>query len=135
MTQVADAQKMNATEQQLLDDALGDDALMLILRTKTRIDSGRWVRRSRIWLCLTDQHLIVLAGSRRQYCQKLAMADAAATWYCHVTGELVIEPGDALRFNRLALLPADALRVIEHTEKANETSQGERASATENANA
>jgi hypothetical protein len=39
-------------------------------------------------------------------------AECRRSRYDHATGEVVIEPGEALRFDRLAFPPRDALRVL-----------------------
>ena len=103
---------MSSTERALLASELGNAKPLLTLRTATRIDTGRWLRRSAVWLCVTDQKLVVLAVSRRTYCESIDLQDCAASHYNHTTGQLVIEPSSRLRFAHLALPPNDALRVI-----------------------
>ncbi|MEJ6571986.1 MAG: hypothetical protein QNL01_03165 [Akkermansiaceae bacterium] len=103
---------MNNLEQQLLRDKAGAAAPRLQLRTKTRIDTGRWWRKTPLWLCVMEDELVLLSVSRRRYFERLPLAVSQATHYNHSTGELVIEPAESLQYNRCALSPRDALRVL-----------------------
>ena len=56
----------------------------------------------------------MLAVARRRYfAAHRRLPTAAASHYNHATGELVIEPGEALRFNRFE---ASAARCASHPE-------------------
>jgi hypothetical protein len=103
---------MNPIEQQLLRDNVGAAKPRLQLRTKTRIDTGRWWRKTPLWLCVMEDELVLLSVSRRRYFERLPFSQSEATHYNHSTGELVIEPAEALQHNRCALTPRDALRVL-----------------------
>mgnify|MGYP000058003807 CR=1 FL=1 len=103
---------MNHLEQQLLRDNVGDAEPRLLLRTKTRVDAGRWWRKTALWLCVMEDELVLLSVSRRRYIERLPISKSEATHYNHSTGELVIEPAEALQHNRCALTPRDALRVL-----------------------
>lgn len=103
---------MNNLEQQLLRDKVGSAKPRLQLRTKTRVDTGRWWRKTPLWLCVMEDELVVLSVSRRRYCERLPFAVSQATHYNHSTGELVIEPDESLQYNRCALTPRNALRVL-----------------------
>jgi len=107
-----DTPRMTAPETAQLQAALGDAKPRLVLRSRSRIDTGRWMGRSRLWVCVTDQKLIVFAAARRRYCEQLPLTDAQESWYCHTTGELVIESPRPLTHPRLSLGPNDALRVL-----------------------
>ena len=103
---------MNNLEQQLLRDNVGDAKPRLQLRTKTRVDAGRWWRKSPLWLCVMEDELVLLSVSRRRYFERLPLAQSEASHYNHSTGELVIEPAESLQYNRCTLTPRDALRVL-----------------------
>jgi len=132
MTDVANRQKMNAAERQLFEAALGDQQPKLVVRTQTRIDTGKWLGRSAVWLCVTGQQVVLFAVKKRHWIERASLADAEASWYCHVTGELVIEPTDQLTFGRLKLSPTEALGVLDCIETTNQKREGEPALATEN---
>lgn len=104
---------MNALEKQLLSEETGGAEPLLCVRSRTRIDAGRWWRKTPVWLCIARNQLILLAVARRRYLERVALADCLPSHYCHATGELVIETRAALRFNRLALSPREALTILE----------------------
>lgn len=110
---------MNEIELQLLRDTVGKDAAepKLSLRTKTRVDTGRWWLKTPLWLCVMQDELILLSVSRRRYIERLPLSESSETHYSHSTGELVIEPAEKLEYNRCILSPRDALRVLNFTKK------------------
>ena len=103
---------MNAQEEELLATEIGDAEVWLRICTDTRIDAGRWWRRTPVWLCLAGDDLVVLAVARRKYLQRVPIADCSESTYSHGTGELLIAPTEDLRFSRLAMSPSDALTVL-----------------------
>jgi len=103
---------MNQLEQQLLRDNVGDAEPRLRLLTNTRIDTGRWWRKTRLWLCVMEDELVLLSVSRRRYFERRPLAESKQTHYNHSTGELVIEPAETLQYNNCNLTPRDALRVL-----------------------
>ena len=103
---------LNPLEQQLLHAEIGDAGPRLCIRSNTRIDTGRWWRPSPLWLCVTDDELIMFAVARRKYLARIALRDIRASRYHHATGEVVIEPGEALLHDRFKLDLSDALRIL-----------------------
>jgi hypothetical protein len=99
--------------QQLLQAETGGAEPRLCLRTGTRIDAGRWWRRSPVWICITDRELIMLAVARRRLFARVALRDIQASRYHPPTGELVIEPGESLPLQRFKLPLRDALQVLQ----------------------
>jgi hypothetical protein len=114
---------MNRLEQQLLHQECGPTEPRLCLRTGTHVDTGRWWRKSPLWLCLMTGELILLAVGRRRYFERITIAECHSIRYHHASGELVIEPGEDLRFNRLSLSPRDAIHLLKllETEKPSTT--------------
>lgn len=55
----------------------------------------------------------MLAAARRHYFARKPLAACQDSYYCHATGQLVIEPGDDLLFSRFKLSPEQALRFLE----------------------
>lgn len=104
---------MNKLEQQLLRDNVGDAEPRLRLRTRAKIDTGRWWRKSPLWLCVMADELVLLAVGRRRYFERLPISRSRQTHYNQSTGELVIEPAEALQHNCCAVSPRDALRVLQ----------------------
>lgn len=103
---------MNRLEERLLREEVGDAKPVLCIRSATRIDAGRWWRRTPVWLCVMEDELVMLAVARRRYIDAIALEDCQATRYCHASGELVIEPGEDLMFNRFALSLTEALELM-----------------------
>ena len=103
---------MNPREQQLLNETIGNAGTQLCLRSKTRIDTGRWWRRSPVWLCIAGDELVMLTVTRRRHLERIAIAECPDSHYNHATGELVIDPGESLRFSRFKMPPRDALRIL-----------------------
>jgi hypothetical protein len=108
---------MNQLESALLQELTGGAEPQLILRTRTRIDAGRWWRRTPVWLCITPDELILFAVARRRYVDRVSLADCVASHYAHASGELVIDPAESLRIKRLSLTPRKALNALDFLTK------------------
>jgi hypothetical protein len=104
---------MNALEQQMLQELTEGVEPRLCFRTKTRIDAGRWWWRVPVWICAMQDELIVFAVAKRHYVQAVPFAACGESWYCHATGKLVIAPVEGLEFDKLAMSPASALKVLD----------------------
>jgi hypothetical protein len=104
---------MNAIESALLKELTGGAEPKLLLRTRTRIDAGRWWRRTPVWLCVTATELILFAVARRRYTERVPLDACHASRYAHATGELVIDPTESLRIKRLSLTPREALDALD----------------------
>lgn len=85
---------------------------MLCLRSHTHVDAGSWIRKAPVWLCVTEDRVVVIVAGRRRHVASVPRAACRASRYDHATGEVVIEPGDAIRFDRLAFAPREALRIL-----------------------
>lgn len=108
---------MTQLESVLLKELTGGAEPKLLLRTRTRIDAGRWWRSNPIWLCITADELILFAVARRRYTERVPLADCQASHYAHSTGELVIDPTESLRIKRLSLTPREALNALDFLKK------------------
>lgn len=104
---------MNKLEQQLLREVTDGAKPRLSIRSQTRIDVGRWWWPRRVWLCVVGEDLIILAVARRRYIVRKPLADCQRSYYCHATGQLVIEPGEDLTFSRFKMPPREALELLE----------------------
>lgn len=105
----------------LLEAELGNETPRLLLRSMTRVDTGGWFGKSRVWLCLTETDVLLLAASKRRYVQRLPISACKETQYCHTSGALLMQPSHQWRFNTIALPPADGLMVIQHLKNASQT--------------
>lgn len=105
---------LSAAESALLNEALAGQTPRLLLRSSTRVDTGRWLCKSPLWLCVTQTQILLLAASKRRYLQRLPLSDCKASQYCHTSGALLLQPSETWRFNTIQLPPADALMVLKH---------------------
>lgn len=112
---------VNSLEKQLLLAETDGAEPRLCIRSGTTVDTGCWWRRSPVWLCATADELLMLAVARRRFSARIALRDACASRYHHATGELVIEPGEALPLQHFKLPPDDALRILNLIHSASET--------------
>ena len=83
------------------------------VRSKTRVDAGRWWRRTPLWVCVMEHEIVLLAVARRRYVKRIAFDDCGSSHYCHTTGDLVIAAGEELMFSRFAMSPTDGLRILQ----------------------
>lgn len=103
---------MNQLESALLDELTDGGDPELLLRSRTRIDAGRWWRRNSVWICINKSELILFAVARRRYVERLPLADCRGSHYLAATGELVIDSTDRLRIKQVKLTPREALKVL-----------------------
>jgi hypothetical protein len=108
---------MTQLESALLTELTGGAEPKLLLRTRTRIDAGRWWRSNPVWICITSSELILFAVARRRYTERVPIADCHASHYAHSTGELVIDPTETLRIKHLSLTPREALSALDFLTK------------------
>lgn len=85
---------------------------LLCLQSDTRVDAGSWLKKAPVWLCITEDRVVVVVAGRRHHVASVPRAECKASRYDHATGDVVIEPGDSLRFNRLAFKPREALHIL-----------------------
>lgn len=95
----------------MLNEVTGGVEPRLCLRTGTSVDAGLWVKKVPLWLCITEDRLVLLAVGRRRYLQSTGIADCMTSSYCHATGEFVIRPVEGLEFGSVKISPAEALKV------------------------
>lgn len=104
---------MTPLETSLLHEACGGREPRLLLRTRTRVDAGRWWRTSPLWLAIDGNDLVLFAVARRKYLDSVPLADCHASQYIHSSGQLMIGPTEQLRINQIALTPGEALLVLD----------------------
>lgn len=109
---------MTQTETALLTELTNGDAPTHLLRTRTRIDCGRWWRSNPVWLCITASELILFAVARRRYTERLPLDLCSTSHYLPSTGELVIAPSsESMRIKKLSLTPREALDTLDFLKK------------------
>jgi len=123
---------MNELEQKLLRKEIGDTPPRMCICSRTRIDTGRWWRRSPLWLCIVGGRLVTLAVARRYYTATIPLSACHSSHYCNATGELVIEPGEKLEYNRFKMSPRQALRILAEMKTVVETGNIAKVDSVEN---
>ena len=113
---------MNPLEQALLSEATGDAEPLVLLRTATRIDTGRWWRTSPLWIGVMRDEVILFAIGRRRYLERVPVAGCRRSFYNPAVGELVLAPTEAPRFRQLRMKPSEALRILSLLSSKTETS-------------
>jgi len=103
---------VNKLEQELLREQVGDNQPTLTIRSRAKIDAGRWWRKTPLWLCVVGDELVMLAVARRRYAEKIAIAECPDSHYNPATGELFIDPGENLRFSRFEMTPGEAIQIL-----------------------
>lgn len=83
-----------------------------VVRTGTRVDVGSWICRRRVWACVLEGELLLVAHGRRPYVESVPFEGLTASLYNHVTGELVLAPAEGARVTRLRLSPLEALELL-----------------------
>lgn len=104
---------MNQLESALLTELTAGAEPELLLRTNTRIDCGRWWRKTPVWLCITKSELILFAIARRRYSERIPLTDCHQSHYAPSGGELLIKPTESLRIGSLSLTPRQAVQALE----------------------
>jgi hypothetical protein len=104
---------MSPLEKSLLEEACGAREPRLLIRSRTRVDAGRWWRTTPLWLGIDGGDLFLLAVARRKYIERVPLADCHQSRYCHSSGQLMVAPTEILRINHIALSPGEAIRVLD----------------------
>lgn len=113
-TTPAGGESLGARERLLLAaeklDAPG--VMSLCVRSRLRIDAGRWWRKTPVWVGLTQDELVLFAVARRRYLERIPLAACRKSHYAHTTGELVLAPVEGAAFSRIAMSPRQAIAIL-----------------------
>jgi hypothetical protein len=91
----------------LLRQAAAGEAVLLVVKTGTRTDTGSWFGQRRLYMAFTRTAMLVFATGPRPLCRRIPLAELGDTKYNAVTGELVFAP-DKLPVWKVALPPVEA---------------------------
>lgn len=106
--------EMNAKAKRLFHEEMGGTDPELVIRSKARIDVGRWWWKASLWVCVAGGELVMLAVGRRRYFARRAISECRDSFYNHATGEFVVVPGEDLTIQKFPLSPRDALKIFEY---------------------
>jgi hypothetical protein len=65
---------------------------------------------------VADGRLVLLAVARRMYVESIPLTACIDSEYFHATGELVLKPVEGVEYGKIALTPAQALKVLAEIE-------------------
>ena len=103
---------LNKVEKAVAESEMGKREPNFIFRSSTRVDTGRWWRRSPLCLLIYEDELVVLAASRRRYICRLSPEDYEQSYYSNRSGELILLPAENCQFKHIRMNPSDALQVF-----------------------
>lgn len=106
--------KMNTKARKLFQEEMGSSKPELVVRSRARIDVGRWWWKTSLWICVAGEELVMLAVGRRRYFARRAISECRDSFYNHGTGEFVVVPGEDLTIGKFPLSPRDALKIFEY---------------------
>jgi hypothetical protein len=102
------------TELIVLLDAEGIEPLGPPMRTGTRVDTGGWWRKERLWLVAHREGLILWAPGIKPYLRRLSPEPAARVFFNPLTGCLVLPGENPPELQSLQVLPHEAEFIIQH---------------------
>jgi hypothetical protein len=103
---------LTSAEGRLYRELCGSDRVVLLLLTESMAEVGLWMWKRRVWLCVTDQALVLFAEGRKPIAQRTPYAHIGESLFNHVTGELVLAPDRKYRLGRVKLQPKDGYQVL-----------------------
>ncbi len=107
--------RLPARVRPLAEGLIGDDAVRLVLRTRTKADVGQWFLRGRVWLVALDEALVLTAavwGGPRPLAERIEYTRLRESRYNHVTGQLALSPATVAGVRGLSLGPIEGRQVL-----------------------
>lgn len=95
----------------LLRQAAADEAVLLLVKTGTRTDTGSWFGKRRLYMAFTGTAMLVFATGPRPLCRRIPLAELRETKYNAVRGELVFAPAEVPE-RKVAVPPVEAARAL-----------------------
>ncbi len=83
-----------------------------VFRTGTPIDVGSWFGRRRVWACVLENELLLVARGRHPHIERVPFDRLQDSLYNHVTGEVVLGPAENVKVTRLRLSPVEAVQLL-----------------------
>jgi hypothetical protein len=94
------------------DGSRSDDAAFSVC-TRTRVDTGSWFCKRRVWAYVLDGRLVLMARGRRPLIENIPFDQLRDSLYNHVMGEVVLGPAEGVDVTRLRMSPLEAKRLLE----------------------
>lgn len=109
----AEGARLSAAGQALLDELCPHGAAYLV-RTRTRVDTGSWLGKSRVWAACCGEGLVLFAAGERPYAERIPAARLRESFYNHVTAEVALAPATGAGVRTLKVPPVEGLRLLAH---------------------
>jgi hypothetical protein len=107
-----------SSERSFVRSVLGKHTVLLLIRTRTRIDTGGWLPGGKVWLAVVSDGLLFLASGwlwrdPRPLVQHLRWQEVLGAQYNHVTGALLLRSSHpTFAPPPLSMTPEQAAEVI-----------------------
>lgn len=92
--------------------AFPDREWELALRTHTRVDTGSWWGKRKLWVFATPQRLTLVATGPKPYVHVLERETFCESFYNHITATVTLAPYDG-QTKSLRIPPAPAWRLLQ----------------------
>lgn len=96
----------------LFNEVASGAPCFMLLSSQTKIDTGHWFRRSRVYAAVFANHIGLFAWGKRSWVESVSFRHLRQSLYNHVTGEVVFAPAHGLRVDRLRLAPLDGVQLL-----------------------
>ncbi|MBT3379208.1 MAG: hypothetical protein HN742_36945 [Lentisphaerae bacterium] len=105
-------QRLSSAEADLLAELSRDEPVFCLVASTTRVDTGRWLSGSTLWLGALATELLLFAAGTRAFCERIPFSYLRRSLYNHVTGELVLAPARDLTICKAELAPSEAYQLL-----------------------
>lgn len=104
---------MDEAERRLLDECrAGGLPVFFLARSDSSVDTGAWLKKSRVWIAALGSELALFAAGKRPWLAKIPFANLGESFYNHVTGELALAPAAGLSLSSFKLSPRDGYQAL-----------------------
>lgn len=93
-----------------------------LIRTGTKIDTGRWFVSSPVWVAALPDRLVLVAEGPRNFLQQVPHVELGTSFYSEVSGELVCVPAPQLSEVRSLRMSLEQARQLLAIMRANQAS-------------
>jgi len=104
--------RLSKAERRVADFVLADAEVFHLVRSRSRVDVGGWLRGRRVWVAAGARELVLFAHGPRPYSQTIPFAELRSSVYNPVTGELALKPCADVRAASLRMSPLDAYQLL-----------------------
>jgi hypothetical protein len=110
--EVEDAPLLTRVERRLHEDLFPAGGGLLV-RTRTRADTGSWFGKSRVWACCVDDELVLFAAGKKPFVERIPFSELGGSFYNHVTGEVAFSPAADAFTRSIRVPPVEGRRLLE----------------------